>query len=146
VARKAVILLVEDDAHDVELMQLAFEQAKCSLSFIPVQHGGEATQYLKGEGKFADRAAYPEPNLVLLDLAMPVMDGFAFLRWMGQRPETKWPPVVVFSYSKLEGDVRLCAELGAMSYFRKPVDLDGAVELVKKLDQFCQSGEPLTGG
>ena len=132
----ATILLVEDDTHDVELMKLAFDHAKSPFSFVSVSDGGEAVKYLTGEGKYADRALFPEPWLVLLDLSMPVMDGFEVLRWMSQQTPSQWPPVIVLSYSRLENDVKLAVQLGAKLYVQKPIDLDAAVAFVKGLGDF----------
>jgi len=139
-AKQATILLVEDDTHDVELMQLAFDRANCPFGFVSVCDGAEAVKYLSGEGQYADRTKYPLPFLVLLDLTMPVMSGFEVLGWMKQQESMNWPPVVVFSYSRLEQDVKRAQELGAKSFLMKPVDLDGAVTLIKQLNQYLIDG------
>ena len=139
-AKQATILLVEDDIHDVELMRLAFEKASIPFALKSVSHGGEAIQYLSGEGHFADREKFPTPSLVLLDLKMPRVDGFDVLRWIQTQPAEKMPPVIVLSYSKLESDRRLAQELGAKGYVVKPVDFDSAVSFVKSLDSPPASG------
>src|SRR4051812_22973547 len=109
---KAIVLLVEDDAHDVELMQLAFNRAAQPFTFIAVSDGAEAVKYLSRVGEYADREKYPEPFVVLLDLAMPVMDGFEVLRWMHEQKTTNtWPPVFVFSYSRIEKEMQLATHL-----------------------------------
>jgi CheY-like chemotaxis protein len=135
-AKRAIILLVEDDTHDVELMQLAFNRSQSPFSFVSVPHGAEAIKYLSREGKYADRDTYPEPFLVLLDLTMPVMNGFETLQWMQRQTTTTWPPVIVFSYSRVEKDVQLARQLGAISFLTKPVDLDSAVALLSGLEKY----------
>src|ERR1051325_7268724 len=133
-AKQATILLVEDDVHDVELMRLACEKASIPFALRSVCHGGEAIQYLSGEGDFADRERFPTPSLILLDLKMPRGEGFDGLRWIQKQPPEKMPPVIVLSYSKLESDRRLAQELGARGYVVKPIDFDSAVTFVKSLD------------
>jgi len=140
-ARKGTILLVEDDTHDVELLQLAFTHAGVSFSFISVSDGGEAVKYLAREGQYADREKFPEPFLVLLDLAMPVMDGFDVLRWIQEQKTVSMPPVFVFSYSRIEKEMQLAAKLGAKLFLSKPVDLESAIDLVKQLDVLNPPGE-----
>jgi CheY-like chemotaxis protein len=135
-ARQGTILLVEDDVNDVQLMDEAFARAGCPFSLVSVCHGGEAIQYLAGEGQYADREQFPDPLLILLDLKMPQVDGFEVLRWMRKQPAAKMPPVVVLSYSRLEEDQRLARELGALKYETKPIDFAGAIALVERLPEF----------
>jgi two-component system response regulator len=142
-ARNATVLLVEDDAHDVELLKLAFDRAACPFSFVSVSDGAEAVKYLAREGQYSDRETYPEPFLVLLDLAMPVMDGFDVLRWMQNQKAATWPPVFVFSYSRIEKEMQLAGKLGAKLFLSKPVDLDGAITLVRQLEDLSRkAAEP----
>src|SRR5947208_69006 len=124
-ARRATILLVEDDVHDIELLRLGAAKANASFGLIEVQDGAEAIKYLSGEGKYSDRQQFPEPALVLLDLTMPGMSGFDVLRWANRQSPASMPPIIVFSYSRLEQDRRLALELGAKQYLVKPLDLDG---------------------
>jgi CheY-like chemotaxis protein len=135
---KAAILLVEDDAHDVELLQLAFTHAGSPFALVSVSDGGEAVKYLAREGQYSNRENYPDPFLVLLDLAMPVMDGFDVLRWMQNQKTVNLPPVFVFSYSRIEKEMQLADKLGAKLFLSKPVDLDGAIALVKQLEGLSQ--------
>src|SRR5205814_568441 len=115
-ARRATILLVEDDTHDIELLRLGIVRARASFGLIEVQDGAEAIKYLAGEGKYADRQQFPEPAAVLLDLTMPGISGFDVLRWISRQPPSTMPPVIVFSYSRLESDRKLALELGAKQY------------------------------
>lgn len=136
------MLLVEDDEHDVELMKLAFAKAKSPYALLSVVHGGEAIQYLSGDGPYADREKYPLPLLILLDLKMPLVDGFEVLRWLQQQPSENKPPVLVMSHSKMEEDQRRARGLGAMLFAVKPLEFEGAVEFVRRLVDFHQPSVP----
>jgi DNA-binding response OmpR family regulator len=132
------VLLVEDDLNDVELMSVAFAQAASPFSLVSVSHGGEAIQYLAGEGEYADRERFPGPSLILLDLRLPYVDGFEVLRWMRKQSAAKMPPVVVLSYTRLEEDYRLVRQLGAIRFEIKPIDFLGAIALVERLAEFAE--------
>src|ERR1700704_1217217 len=81
-----LILLVEDRGDDILLIQRAFQRAGLKNPLQAVCDGEEAIAYLSGEGKYSNRAEYPLPWLVLLDLKMPRVDGFAVLKWIRQQP------------------------------------------------------------
>src|ERR1043166_3157560 len=103
--RQATVLLVDDDNDDIELMCLALARSHAPVRFVCVNHGSEAISYLSRHGKYADRQQFPQPPLILLDLAMPSVNGFDVLRWMQPRPGM--PPAFVLSCSQLESDARL---------------------------------------
>src|SRR5947209_18053696 len=127
----ATILLVDDDPSDIEIMRLAFEKAKSPFTIATASHGGEAIEYLGGTGKYSDRQQFPLPSLVFLDLKMPMVDGFDVLRWM-KNQETKMPPVIVLSYSKLTEDVKRAIELGANQFSVKSIYSEETDELIKQ--------------
>src|SRR5437660_12287036 len=77
-----VVLVVEDDPDDVDLFRFVARNAKHPLSFQFAHDGDEAIEYLKGEGRFADRKRHPLPDLLLLDLKLPKRDGFEVLDWV----------------------------------------------------------------
>jgi DNA-binding response OmpR family regulator len=131
---------------------LAAQTARSPFTFRAVSHGGEAIDYLSGSGRFSDRERYPYPTLILLDLKMPMVDGFEVLRWMRAQSSATMPPVIVLSYSNLEEDRRLARELGAARYSVKPLDFDGAVAFVSGLVEFlatwsagAAAGNPIPG-
>jgi CheY-like chemotaxis protein len=130
---RGVVLVVDDDSDDIELMRLAFEKAGAPCGLMSAADGSEAIRYLSGEGKYADRKAYPMPLLVLLDLNMPRMNGFDVLAWIQKNANSQFPLVITLSYSHLESDIRRAYELGTSAYIAKPVDLDSSVSLVKLL-------------
>lgn len=139
----APILLAEDDVHDSFFMERAFKIAEIPNRLIVLRNGQEAVWYLSGHDPYSDRDIYPEPRLLLLDLKMPLMDGFDVLAWIRDQPQ--WSgvlPVVVLSSSAYETDVRKALELGALEYLTKPNDLNGLVELVGALK--CRLLQPCT--
>ena len=108
----AHILLVEDNRMDVELTLDAFHEAKLLNTIHVASNGQEALDYLFGRGQYADRNAYPMPNLVLLDLKLPGIDGFEVLRQIKSTPILKRLPVVILTSSKEEGDRALSYDQG----------------------------------
>src|SRR5579863_802795 len=94
-----VILLVDDDEDLPVLLPHLLKKAHVSFSFRFADNGERAVEYLRGTGAYADRAAYPLPQILLLDLKMPRMNGFQFLEWKRSRPEFESLPVVVWSSS-----------------------------------------------
>src|SRR5213595_3330720 len=95
-----LILLVEDREDDVIFIRTAFERAKIQTAIQVVRDGEEAISYLSGTGKYSNRAEYPLPWLVLLDLKMPKVDGFEVLKWIRQESGCKALIVVVLTSSE----------------------------------------------
>jgi len=125
----AVILLVEDLADDVELVRRAFTKAAVPNPIHIVRSGEEALKYLSGTEMYANRAEHPLPDLILLDLHMPGMDGFEVLAWIRAQPGIRTIPVVVLTSSDLVWDVNRAYELGASSFLVKPIDFQNYTEL-----------------
>jgi CheY-like chemotaxis protein len=135
----AHILLVEDNPMDVELTLDAFHEAKL-LNTIQVAFDGlQALDYLLGRGKYANRKAFPKPNLVLLDLKLPGIDGFEVLRQIKSTPILKRLPVVILTSSKEEGDRALSYDRGANSYLLKPVSFEGFLGVVQQIEGYWLS-------
>jgi CheY-like chemotaxis protein len=129
-----IILLVEDDANDVLLIQRAFNKAGLQSNLKTVRDGEQAIHYLGGEGVYADREKYPTPFLVLLDLKMPGVNGFEVLEWVRQQPAMKRLLIVVLTSSNLQADVDRAYELGANSYLVKPVEFDEMVHMIQRFE------------
>jgi CheY-like chemotaxis protein len=124
------ILLAEDDKNDIFLMRRAFDNAGFHNPLYVVHNGQEVTNYLGGAGEYADRERYPLPGLLLLDLKMPLMDGFDVLAWLRGQEKFNTLPVVVLSSSKLEADVGKSREMGVYDYRVKPQRFEDLVRLL----------------
>lgn len=137
--RPAHILLVEDNRMDIELTLDAFRERRLNNAIHVAPGGQEALDYLLGHGEFADRDQFPLPDLILLDLKMPVIDGHEVLQQIKQFPTLKRIPVIILSTSKEEGDRAMTYDNGANSYLVKPVAFDGFLEVVHKIDDYWLS-------
>jgi CheY-like chemotaxis protein len=133
---QAVILLVEDREDDILLIQRAFEKAYINNPVQIVRDGEEAIAYLRGVGKYANRAEYPLPDLMLLDLKLPGIDGLEVLRWVREQPGLSCLRVVVLTSSDDMRDVNAAYRLGANSFLVKPMDFDDIVQLSKSLTTY----------
>ena len=133
---RKVILLAEDLEDDILLIQRAFVAAKIATPLHIVRDGEEAVEYLEGIGKYSNRAEYPLPDLLLLDLKMPKMDGMEVLRWLRNQPELKALRVVVLTSSEDIYDVNRAYELGANSFLVKPLEFINYPALVRTLNTF----------
>jgi len=131
--KKLNILLAEDDAKDLALLKMAIAEDNMRANFFFVDDGQEAIDYLRGEGPFTDRRVHPFPELVLLDLKMPRMNGFEVLQWLRDHPECSRLPVVFLSGAGQQHDVEKAYELGANSYFAKPNSNAALVALLRAL-------------
>jgi CheY-like chemotaxis protein len=143
VARRSTILLVEDNSDDALLVLKAVQRTLTSVPLMRVNNGVEALQYLKGEGPFSDRTTYPFPDIVLLDLKMPRMNGFEVLESMRRDPNLKRLPVIVLTGSAENSDTLRAYEAGANSYVVKPSDFGVLVETIRSLGDFWLGGSML---
>lgn len=116
------ILLVEDNADDVELTLRAFRKSDLVNNVTVVRDGVEALDYLLATGEYAERNADDLPDLVLLDIKLPRVDGLQVLERLRSNPRTRLVPVVVLTSSIEPRDLLTCYTLGANSYVRKPID------------------------
>lgn len=132
----AQILLVEDNPMDIVLTLDAFKEARLKNKINVARNGQQALDYLFGRENYADRDLFPMPNLILLDLKMPGVDGFEVLRQIKNTNKLKRIPVVILTSSKEEGDRTLSYDIGANSYLMKPISFDGFIEVVKKIDDY----------
>ncbi len=130
------ILVVDDDPNDLWLIQAAFKAVGVTSNVQTVDGGHEAVAYLKGEGKYADRAVYPYPDFVLTDLKMPGIDGFAVLEHLKKNPDSAIVPTVILSGSHDNDDIKKAYFLGASSYHVKPSAPGELRTLVKVLHDY----------
>jgi CheY-like chemotaxis protein len=134
--KRHFILVAEDRDEDVQILKLAAERAGVSLPLRFVRNGQEAIDYLNGAAQFADRARYPLPRLLLLDLQMPLLDGFQVLEGLRVQPGLRRLLVIIFTSSNLPEDVDRAFDLGANSYLVKPADFGKLGELVRHLEYY----------
>lgn len=127
------ILLVEDNADDIELTRIAFAEAKLDSRLEVVRDGAEALDYLFARGAHAGRDPDKLPAIVLLDLNLPKVDGREVLQAIRGNEATHSLPVVVLTTSTEPFDVDASYALGANSYIRKPVDFEQFVWAVKQV-------------
>ena len=132
----STILHVEDNSDDAELIEYAFEKVGISNPLVTVTDGDAAVDYLSGAGVFADRARYPLPALILLDLKLPRRSGVEVLRFLRNQATTKHTPVVVLTSSNQHDDIHRSYAAGANSYLVKPVGRAALIEMVQTLNAY----------
>lgn len=136
------ILYVEDDENDVFLLRRAFKKAGVAAPLVVIGNGLEAARYLTGEGHYSDRARFPLPGLLLLDLNLPGLSGLDLLRRLNEGGGIQNLPVIIFSSSPDSGDKSKARQLGAVDYLVKPVDMSDFVGIIEQLKskwprEFC---------
>ena len=132
-AQPIEVLLVEDDPGDVLMTREAFQEHKLRNSLHVVNNGADAMLFLRKEGEYADS---PTPDLILLDLNLPRMDGREVLAAIKADDALRRIPVVVLTTSDAEGDVLRSYNLHANAYVAKPVDFEQFVQVVRQVDEF----------
>lgn len=130
------ILVAEDNPDDIVLLQHAFKRAGVTTGFTTVSDGLEALKYLHGQGPFADRTRYPFPDILLLDLNMPLKNGFEVLETVRADARLTRLMVHVLTASSRVADVERAYELHANSYTVKPTRLDELAAFVQSLHQW----------
>lgn len=130
------ILMADDDADDRLLAKEALLESRVLNRVNFVEDGVDLIAYLKGDGKFSDRAEYPLPGLILLDLNMPKKDGREALREIKADSLLRRIPVVILTTSKAEEDMLKGYDMGAASYITKPVTFEALVELMRTLGKY----------
>ena len=128
-----VILLVEDNADDEALTLRALRKANIANEVVVARDGVEALDYLFASGRWAGRDSRKQPQVVLLDLKLPRIDGLGVLKRLRADRRTRLLPVVILTASDEERDIIESYSLGANSYIRKPVDFDHFIEAVRQL-------------
>ena len=128
------VLMVDDSEDDGRLLELAFQKLEQFRLLGRAVDGNQAIAYLKGEGKYANRAWYPFPDVLLLDLRMPRVDGFDVLEWLRNQsfPDLR---IIVLSGSDYTDDIGRALELGAHFYRTKPLRFDQQIAMLKGLEE-----------
>jgi CheY-like chemotaxis protein len=135
-SKPLTVLLAEDDEDDLWLMQQALKKAQLPSAPMVVRNGAEAINYLAGRGIYADRSLYPFPFVMLLDLKMPLKDGFEVLEWWQNQPKRPHLTIIVLTSSANRADIERAYSLGATSYLCKPSELRDLTEMVERILQF----------
>jgi len=130
------ILLVEDNPGDVRLTRETLKETKVLNTLSVVDDGEKALQFLRREGQYANA---PRPDLILLDLNIPKLDGREVLQSIKDDPDLRVIPVVVLTTSKAEEDILKSYQLHANCYISKPVELDGFIKVVRSIENFWLS-------
>jgi CheY-like chemotaxis protein len=133
---RKTILIAEDSELEVLLLKRTFVKAGVRDRVMFVMDGEQAIDYLEGQGDYADRAMYPLPNLVLLDIKMPKLDGFEVLAWLRKESAFDCVPVVMFTSSDEPTDIRRAYELRANSYVKKSIAATDATESLELLQRY----------
>jgi CheY-like chemotaxis protein len=142
---QSLILLIDDSEDDLILVRRSFIKAGVLNPLMTVTSGDQAIAYLSGSGKYANRAEYPLPGLILLDIKMPGMDGFEVLRWVRNQPDLKTLRIVMLTSSDELRDMNQAYQLGANSFLIKPLDFERFVEISQALCGYwlwMDKGEP----
>jgi len=140
------VLLAEDDPNDTFLVQRAFKKAKLPHNLVHLIDGQHVLDYLCGIAPYQHSPGLVLPDLLLLDLKMPRLDGFQVLEWLQRRPEFKAMPAVVMSSSDHFSDIKRAIALGAADYFRKPSDPADLLSLVTAIhERWLRRERPVTG-
>jgi two-component system response regulator len=130
---KRAVLIVEDDPDDEELALRALKKNNIANEIVVVRDGAEALEYLFSTGAYQDRDTSEMPEVILLDLKLPKVDGLEVLKRLRADRRTESIPVVVLTSSDEQRDVVESYKLGANSYVRKPVDFDQFMKAVEEL-------------
>jgi len=128
-----VILVAEDNDDDFVLLRCAFESVRVPHKLIGVANGVDAINYLYADEPYTNRSAYPFPDLMLLDLQMPVMDGFEVLAALKGRRQFLCLPIVVVSSVDDPLFIHQALNCGATDFYIKPVAMEERIEMVRKL-------------
>ena len=139
------ILVAEDRDDDIELLRQAFFRAAVKAELRFVRNGRQTIDYLKGERGFENRTLHPLPTVLLLDLNMPVLDGFAVLEWLRLQPAMRRLMVVVFTSSEDPEQVNRAYELGAKFCIVKPRSFEKLHLFVGALEQWLNANLCLDG-
>jgi CheY-like chemotaxis protein len=142
-AQQPLILVVEDNEDDVLMIRRAFERAVVGNPLETVRNGSEAIAYLTGEPPYEDRTKHPLPSLVLLDINLPLMNGFEVLRWIRGRADLAPLSVVMLTDSDHIGDVNLAYQLGTDSFLVKPLNLWNAGEISRSIHRLLRKKRSL---
>ena len=144
------IMLVEDDPSDVRLIQRAFTKAGLEAGMVRLANGDDAVAYLDGRAPYENRAAYPLPMLLILDIKLPRRTGLEVLRWLRDRRDgLRRLPTIMLTSSRHAADVDRAYDYGANSYLAKPETSEALLEIAHSIKKYwltLNENPTLTGG
>jgi len=135
-SQSITILTAEDDPDDRVMVEEAFQENGQDNNLFFVEDGLELLQYLRKQGSYTTPTSAPRPDLILLDLNMPRMDGHQALAEIKADPDLRSIPVVVLTISNTQEDILRTYDLGGAGFIIKPESFEGMVEVVKVLNQY----------
>jgi len=135
---RPTILLVDDSENDLLLLRTAFEKAEFNIPLQEVHNGAEAIAYLKGDDPYSDRNKFPLPAVMLLDLNMPMKNGFEVLTWVRAQTGLKRLSIIVLTASMRTEDIERAFDLGVNSFLVKPSSLDALAAMLRCLRDWIQ--------
>ncbi len=127
------IILIEDNKSDIDLTLRAFKKANIHNPIVILEDGKDALDYIFCQEKYADNDSIEEPELILLDLKLPIIDGIQVLKEIRNNEKTRHYIVIILTSSKEESDLITSYNLGVNSYIRKPVDFTEFVDVIKQI-------------
>ena len=136
-----VVLLVEDDEHDIVAVKRAWKQNDIANPLHVVRSGAECLDYLHQRGKYSAPASAPAPGILLLDIKMPGMDGFVVLEEIRRDERLRRLPMVVLTGSDARTDRNRSYDLGANAYIRKPLEFKDLSEAIGVINRFWELAE-----
>ena len=134
--RTMSILMVDDSDDDILLATRALEKTGLTYNLVTLSSVQDAIRFFQGEDDFSDRGRFPLPDLMFLDLHMPVADGFDLLQWLLDNPPPRVFPKIIFSASAEDQDVKKAYSLGATAYLMKPCSLNELEGLMRMTHLF----------
>ncbi len=130
------ILLVDDDKAYVKIALKTFAKSVIKTNIFVVNDGEEALQFMRNEGEYKDKAKFPRPGVILLDIKMPKVDGFQVLKELKKDPEYNFIPVIVLTSSKSEEDIVKCYRNGAASFIQKPIAYENFIKVIDSFNYY----------
>ncbi|MBS4070746.1 MAG: response regulator [Algoriphagus sp.] len=134
--KRIKVLLIEDNPGDVLLATEALEDSKFLVQLEVVKNGKEGVDYLFGRGEYADK---PKPDVVLLDINLPLKTGHEVLTEVKENDETREIPVIMLTTSSVQDDILKSYQEQASCYIVKPVEVEQFTEFIKVFDRFCET-------
>jgi CheY-like chemotaxis protein len=135
--QRMVVLVAEDDQLDLELLRRAIPKRDGTVIDLHVTRDGEELMhYLRGDGIFNNRINHPLPDLIILDLKMPKMNGLQVLKWLHEREDCSRIPKIMLSGSGLDEDVEEAYRLGVNTFFTKPAGLEKLQDLMSRVVEY----------